>query len=82
MHFSEMVVTIAAPELDMAATDSEEDSGAEEDSLTEQDVEVEQAAAAAAAAAVMEEVAPARRPVLPTWIQALKKRNMGRKHRY
>ncbi|KAG7230367.1 hypothetical protein INR49_024472 [Caranx melampygus] len=77
VHFSEMVVSIAAPELDMDATDSEEDPGAEEDSLTGQDFEVEQAGAAAA----MEEVAPARRPVLPTWIQALKKRNMGRKHR-
>lgn len=78
MHFSEMVVTIAAPELDVDTIDSEEDSETEEDSVTEQDYEVEQAAGAAA---VMEEVAPARRPALPTWIKALKRRNMGRKHR-
>ncbi|XP_056238679.1 uncharacterized protein zgc:113229 [Seriola aureovittata] len=73
VHFSEEVLTIAAPELDVDATDSEEDSGAEEDSVIEQECEVEQAA--------VEEVAAVRRPALPTWIRALKRRNMGRKHR-
>ncbi|XP_071362846.1 uncharacterized protein [Trachinotus anak] len=73
VHFSEEVLTIAAPELDMNATDSEEDSGAEEDSVIEQEFEVEDAAP--------EEVAPARRPALPAWIQALKRKNTGRKHR-
>lgn len=66
-------MTIAPPELDLDATDSEEDSGAEEDSVVEQESEVEQA--------VMEQVAPARRPTLPAWILALKRRNTGRKHR-
>ncbi|XP_076595204.1 uncharacterized protein LOC143325774 [Chaetodon auriga] len=73
VHFSEEVVTIVPPELDLDATDSEEDTGAEEDSVVEQEGEVEQA--------VMEEVAPARRPALPAWILALKRRNTGRKHR-
>lgn len=75
VHFSENVVTIAPPELNMETTDSEEESGAEEDSVTEQECEVEQAAAA------VEEVALARRPALPAWIKALKRRNTGRKHR-
>lgn len=73
MHFSEEVVTIVPPELDLDCTDSEEDSGEEEDSVIEQECEEEQA--------VIEEVAPARRPAFPAWIQALKKRNTGRKHR-
>ncbi|XP_070818284.1 A-kinase anchor protein 200 [Chaetodon trifascialis] len=73
VHFSEGVVTIVPPQLDLDATDSEEDTGAEEDSVVEQEGEVEQA--------VMEEVAPARRPALPAWILALKRRNTGRKHR-
>ncbi|XP_039975757.1 uncharacterized protein zgc:113229 isoform X2 [Xiphias gladius] len=73
VRFSEEVVTIASPELDVDVTDSEGDSGAEKDSVIEQECEVEQAAT--------EEVAPARRTALPAWIQALKRRNMGRKHR-
>ncbi|GLD70236.1 uncharacterized protein AKAME5_002155300 [Lates japonicus] len=73
VRFSEQVMTIAPPELELDAADSEEDSGAEEDSVTEQECEVEQA--------VMGEVAPARRAALPAWIQALKRRNMGRKNR-
>lgn len=73
VHFSEEVQTIAPLELDLDATDSEEDSGAEEDSVTEQECAVEQAA--------IEEVAPARRPALPAWILALKRRNTGRKPR-
>lgn len=73
VRFLEEVVTIEPPELDLDATDSEEDSGADEDSVTEQECDVEPAA--------MEEAAPARRPALPAWIQALKRRNTGRKHR-
>lgn len=73
VHFSEEVVSIDPPELDMDATDSEEDSGAEEDSVIEEECEVEHAEA--------EEVASARRPTLPAWIQALKRRNTGRKYR-
>ncbi|XP_051274973.1 cyclin-dependent kinase 12 isoform X2 [Dicentrarchus labrax] len=70
VRFSESVMTIEPPELDLDATDSEEDSGADEDSVIEQGCEVEQA--------VIEEVAPAaRRPALPAWILALKRR----KHR-
>ncbi|KAM9356653.1 uncharacterized protein ABDE67_004235 [Symphorus nematophorus] len=72
VRFSEEVVTIVPPELDLDASDSEEESGGEEDSVIEE-CEVEQAA--------VEEVAPARRPALPAWIRALKRRNMGRKHR-
>lgn len=74
VHFSEDVVTIVPPELDLEATDSEEDSGAEEDSVIGQECEVEQA--------TIEEEAPARRPALPAWILALKRRNTRRKHRY
>ncbi|XP_061581470.1 uncharacterized protein zgc:113229 [Cololabis saira] len=73
VHFSEDLVTISSPDMDLDDSDSEEDSGAEEDSMTEQDCE--------AARAVSAEVASVRRPVLPAWIQALKKRNRGRKHR-
>ncbi|XP_072251752.1 uncharacterized protein [Leuresthes tenuis] len=73
VHFSEEVVTISSPCLDLNATYSDEDSEAEEDSVIEQECEVEPALA--------EEVAPARRPVLPAWILALKRKNTGRKHR-
>ncbi|KAM7417609.1 hypothetical protein PAMA_017306 [Pampus argenteus] len=75
VHFSEEVLTIAPAELDMDATVSEADTMSEEDSVIEQDFEVEQAAIEE------EEVASVRRPVLPAWILALKRRNMGRKHR-
>ncbi|KAM7389800.1 hypothetical protein PAMP_023756 [Pampus punctatissimus] len=74
VHFSEEVLTIAPAELDMDATVSEADTMSEEDSVIEQDFELEQAA-------IEEEVASVRRPVLPAWILALKRRNMGRKHR-
>lgn len=73
VRFLEEVVTIEPPELDLDATDSEEDSAADEDSVTEQECDVEPTA--------MEEAAPARRPALPAWIQALKRKNTGRKHR-
>ncbi|XP_040903433.1 uncharacterized protein zgc:113229 [Toxotes jaculatrix] len=73
VHFAEEMVTIVPPKLDMDVTDSEEDSEADDDSVIEQAYEVEQAA--------MEEVAPARRHALPAWIQALKRKNTGRKHR-
>ena len=73
VHFSEDVVTILSPGLDLNATYSEEESETEEDSVIELECEVEPALA--------EEAAPARRPVLPAWILALKRKNMGRKHR-
>ncbi|XP_034545555.1 uncharacterized protein zgc:113229 [Notolabrus celidotus] len=74
VHFSEEVLTIPLPEMDLDVSDSEEeDSGAEDDSVIDQEYEVEPA--------VMEEVAPARRPALPAWIRALKRKNTGRKHR-
>lgn len=66
-------MTIEPPEPGPDASDSEEDSGAEEDSVTDQECEEEPAAAA-------EEEAPARRHALPAWILALK-RNSGWKHR-
>ncbi|XP_041847091.1 uncharacterized protein LOC121643635 [Melanotaenia boesemani] len=75
VHFSEDVVTISSPDLDLDAVDSEEDSGsgAEEDSVTDSvECEMEQA--------VTEEVAPVRRTALPAWILALKRKNTGRKH--
>ncbi|KAM3612642.1 uncharacterized protein V6R79_011900 [Siganus canaliculatus] len=72
VHFSEEVVTIVPPELDADATDSEEDSEEDEDSVIEQEFEADPAA--------MEEVVPARRPALPAWILALKRKNTGRKH--
>ncbi|XP_049441558.1 uncharacterized protein zgc:113229 [Epinephelus fuscoguttatus] len=75
VHFSEEVVTIEPPVLEMDGTDSEEDSGADEDSVIEQDSEEEGQVA-------MEEVAaPARRAALPAWIRALKRKNTGRKLR-
>ncbi|XP_045885641.1 uncharacterized protein zgc:113229 [Micropterus dolomieu] len=73
VRFSEEVETIALPEQDLDLTDSEEDSGADEDSVIEQEFEVEQAA--------IEVVAPPRRTALPAWILGLKKRNTGRKHK-
>lgn len=73
VHFSEEVVTIPSPDLDLDVTDSEDDSGADEDSVIDEECEMERGA--------MEEVAPARRAALPAWIQALKRRNTGRKHR-
>lgn len=67
-------MTIAPPELYPDATDSEEeDSEEEEDSVTEYEevqVGIEEVAAPAA-----------RRPALPAWILALKRRNTGRKPR-
>ncbi|XP_070769403.1 A-kinase anchor protein 200 [Enoplosus armatus] len=74
VHFSEEVVTIAPPDLDLDLTNSEEDSGSDEDSVIEQGGEVEQAAIEMVAA-------PARRAALPAWILALKRRNTGRKPR-
>ncbi|XP_054453188.1 uncharacterized protein zgc:113229 [Anoplopoma fimbria] len=74
VHFSETVVAIAPPEMESYATDSEDDSEDEEDSLAERECEEEQAA-------IEEVAAPARRPALPAWIQALKRRNTRRKHR-
>ncbi|XP_029368840.1 uncharacterized protein LOC115050190 [Echeneis naucrates] len=73
VHFSEDVVAIDAPALDMDLTDSEEDSEADEDSVIEEECGEEQA--------MVEEVAPGRRPILPAWIQALKRKNISRKHR-
>ncbi|KAM4555266.1 uncharacterized protein PAE49_014383 isoform 2-T2 [Odontesthes bonariensis] len=73
VHFSEEVETILSPDLDLNATYSEEESEEEEDSMIEQECEVEPA--------LTEEVAPARRPALPAWILALKRKNTGRKHR-
>ncbi|TKS72323.1 hypothetical protein D9C73_006397 [Collichthys lucidus] len=73
VRFSEEVLAIDPPELDLDATDSEKDSGSEDDSVIEQECEVEQP--------VMEEVSPSRRPALPAWILALKRRNTGKKHR-
>lgn len=71
VHFCEQVTTIASPDMD--DTDSEEDLGADEDSLFEPDFEAVQAE--------MDEALPARRSNLPAWIQALKKMNAGKKHR-
>lgn len=76
VHFSEEVVAIEPPELDPDATDSEEDAVSEEDSVTEQESDEEREALEVVAAA-----AAARRPSLPTWIQALKKKNTRRKLR-
>ncbi|XP_029964788.1 A-kinase anchor protein 200 [Salarias fasciatus] len=73
VHFSEEVVFIQSAEPDLDVTVSEEDSEEEEDTVSEQEVEVERVA--------VEEVAPARRPALPNWILALKRRNTGRKPR-
>ncbi|XP_034399969.1 uncharacterized protein zgc:113229 [Cyclopterus lumpus] len=76
VHFSEEVVAIAPPEPQSYATDSEEDSEEEEDAVAEQECEEEQAATEEVAAP-----APTRRPALPAWIQALKRRNTRRKRR-
>lgn len=73
VHFSEEVIIIQSPEPDLDVTVSEEDSEEEEDSISEQEIEV--------ARAVVEEVAPARRPALPNWILALKRKNTGKKPR-
>lgn len=73
MHFSEEVVTIMPPELDLDSSDPEEDSREEEDSVQELEHEEEQV--------VFGEVAPARRPALSAWILSLKNRSSQRKHR-
>ncbi|KAK2849078.1 hypothetical protein Q5P01_008912 [Channa striata] len=71
VRFSEEVMSIEPLEPDLNATESE--SEMDNDSVIEQDCEVEQAG--------VEEVAPARRHALPAWILALKRKNTGRKHR-
>lgn len=74
VRFSEEVQTIPPPELDLELSGSEEDdSGADEDSMIEQECDKEQTA--------MEQVAPTRRAALPAWILALKRKNTGRKNR-
>ncbi|XP_028444388.1 uncharacterized protein zgc:113229 [Perca flavescens] len=78
VHFSEEVVAITPPELDPDATDSE-DSGAEEDSVIEQECEQEEEEDEQAATKRVE--APTRRPALPAWILALKRWNTGKKDR-
>ncbi|XP_032383081.1 uncharacterized protein zgc:113229 isoform X2 [Etheostoma spectabile] len=79
VRFSEEVVAITPPELDPDATDSEEDSGAEEDSVIEQECEQEEEEEEQAGTKRVE--APTRRPALPAWILALKKWNTGKKDR-
>ncbi|KAG7518224.1 hypothetical protein JOB18_028805 [Solea senegalensis] len=78
VRFSEEVLTIDPPELGDYATDSEEDSGADSDSVIEHECEEEQAVTEEAAAAS----SVARRPALPAWIKALKRRSTGRKQSY
>ncbi|XP_047440941.1 uncharacterized protein zgc:113229 isoform X2 [Mugil cephalus] len=74
VHFAEEIMTIASQDLDLDVAESDEDSAPEEDfSLTEQVCEVQPA--------VIEQVAPARRPALPAWILALKRKNNAKKHR-
>ncbi|XP_054649093.1 uncharacterized protein zgc:113229 [Dunckerocampus dactyliophorus] len=72
VHFAEKVEEIPPVQLDPEATDSEEDYGTEAGSVTEED-DYE-------ASEEMKEV-PARRPALPAWILALKRKNTGRKRR-
>ncbi|XP_075902814.1 uncharacterized protein LOC142901950 isoform X2 [Nelusetta ayraudi] len=69
VHFSEKVMAISPPELDMD-TDSEEES-VEEDSMSSTSSTKEQEDVVARP----EGVAPARRPAFPAWILALKRRN-------
>lgn len=69
MHFSEKVLTISPPELDMD-TDSEEES-IEEDSISSTSSVREQEDVAEKAAGV----AAPRRPTFPAWILALKRKN-------
>ncbi|XP_034038039.1 uncharacterized protein zgc:113229 [Thalassophryne amazonica] len=75
VRFSEEVVSIEPAELDMDGTGSEDDSGADDDSVIEEESEEELHTGT-------EELAPARRTALPAWIQALKRKNPGRKWRY
>lgn len=73
VRFSEEVVTITPPELDSDLSEPEENSGEEEDTVQELELEEEQAGVV--------EVAPARRPALPAWILSLRNKNSQRKHR-
>lgn len=77
VRFSEEVVTLPSSYLYQNVTDSEEEaeeeSFPEEDSVTEQECEVEQP--------MMEEVAPARRPERSGWIKALIRKNTRRKNK-
>ncbi|XP_024138969.1 uncharacterized protein zgc:113229 isoform X2 [Oryzias melastigma] len=77
VRFSEEVVTLPSSYLYQNVTDSEEEaeeeSFPEEDSVAEQECEVEQP--------MMEEVAPARRPERSGWIKALIRKNTRRKNK-
>ncbi|KAL3973104.1 hypothetical protein ACER0C_024311 [Sarotherodon galilaeus] len=74
VRFAEEVVAIESPDMDLDASDLEDDSAAtDEDSVTEQECEVHPVAAG--------EEAPARRTTLPAWILALKRKNTNKKRR-
>lgn len=82
VRFSEEIITIDPPELGPYESDSEEEEEVDdEDSLIEEDSEEQIAEAALFGPGRPEQVAPARRPVLPAWIRALKRRNTGKKPR-
>lgn len=74
VRFAEEVVAIESPDMDLDASDLEDDSAAtDEESVTEQECEVHPVAAG--------EEAPARRTTLPAWILALKRKNTNKKRR-
>nr|XP_057919543.1 uncharacterized protein zgc:113229 [Doryrhamphus excisus] len=74
VHFAEKVEWIPPVQVEAEASDSEEDYGTEGGSVTEEEEEDYEAPVE------MKEV-PTRRPALPAWILALKRKNTGRKRR-
>lgn len=81
VRFSEEIITIDPPELDPYDTESEEEEEDEEDSFIEEDSEEQAAESEFFGPIRPEQVAPTRRPALPGWIRALKRRNTGKKPR-
>ncbi|XP_061541412.1 uncharacterized protein zgc:113229 [Phycodurus eques] len=75
VHFAETVQEIPPVLVDLDTWDSEEEYGTELGSGLEEEEEE------ACTTAEEEKEASARRPALPAWIRALKRKNTGRKHR-
>lgn len=78
MHFAEKVQEIPPIEVVLDPWDSEEEYGTELWTGSEEEEEEEEKEERMAAGQQKE--VPARRPALPSWIRALKRRNTGRKN--
>ncbi|XP_051925205.1 uncharacterized protein zgc:113229 isoform X2 [Hippocampus zosterae] len=77
VHFAETVQEIPPIEVVLDTWDTEEESGTELGIGSEEEEEEEKEERKAAGE---QKEVPARRPALPAWIRALKRKNTGRKH--